>query len=192
MRSPVIGVLALQGDFREHLEMLAGLGVDARNVRTPEQVAACDGLILPGGESTTIGKLMRRYGVDQAIRELHAAGRPIWGTCAGAILLSREVVENDVHNLGLLDARIARNAYGRQTDSFERGLAMAALGAAEFPAVFIRAPRFVSVGPGVEALAAIDDEPVFVRQGNLLASTFHPELTSDPRVHAWLAELARA
>ncbi len=180
-----IGVLALQGDFHEHLELLATLGVAARNVRTPDDVAACDGLILPGGESTTIGKLMRRFGLDQAIRELHAAGKPIYGTCAGAILLSAEVVENDVHNLGLLDARISRNAYGRQIDSFECELPVIGLGE-PFPAVFIRAPRFVSVGAGVEVLAAIDDEPVLVRQGNLLASSFHPELTDDGRIHRLL------
>lgn len=177
-----IGVLALQGDFREHLELLANLGVAARNVRAPEEVLACDGLILPGGESTTIGKLMRRFGIDEAIRDLHAAGKPIYGTCAGAILLCRQVRENDVHNLGLLDAAIARNAYGRQIDSFECALPVAGL-AEPFAAVFIRAPRFVALGEGVETLAAIAGEPALVRQGQLWASTFHPELTADPRLH---------
>ena len=182
----VVGVLGLQGDFQEHLEALARLGVEARNVRTPEQVAACDALILPGGESTTIGKLMRQYGVDQAIRQVHAAGRPIFGTCAGAILLSTTVAEGNVHNLGLLDATISRNAYGRQTDSFETDLDIPCLGAEPLRAVFIRAPRFEHLGDGVETLAAIGDEPVLVRQGNLLAATFHPELTLDTRLHQFI------
>ena len=186
----VIGVLALQGDFHEHLAALAHLGVEGRNVRTPEQVLACDGLILPGGESTTIGKLMRRFGVDAAIKAFHAAGKPIYGTCAGAILLSNDVVENDVHRLDLLQVRISRNAYGRQIDSFETDLDIVGL-AAPYRAVFIRAPRFVSVGAGVEVLAAVGDEPVMVRQGNLLASTFHPELTDDPSVHRMVVEMAR-
>lgn len=185
-----IGVLGLQGDFREHLEMLARLGVAARNVRTPEAVLACDGLILPGGESTTIGKLMVRFGVDEAIRELHRRGAPIFGTCAGAILLCREVLDGEVHHLGLLDARIRRNAYGRQIDSFEADLDLPSLGAEGYRAVFIRAPRFAEVGDGVEVLAAIDGEPVFVRQGNLLAATFHPELTDDPRIHRFVCDLA--
>ncbi len=180
-----IGVLALQGDFHEHLQMLSALGVEARNVRSPEEVLACDGLVIPGGESTTIGKLMLRFGIDQAMRAFHAAGKPIYGTCAGAILLCSEVVEDDVHNLALLDARIARNAYGRQTDSFECALPIRGL-AEPFSAVFIRAPRFVTCGPGVEVLASIGDEPVLVRQGNLLASTFHPELTDDGRIHRML------
>lgn len=184
----VFGVLALQGDFREHLEMLARLGVEARNVRTPEAVLACDGLILPGGESTTIGKLALRFGVDQAIAALAEAGKPVIGTCAGAILLCREVVEGDVHNLGLLDARISRNAWGRQIDSFECDLPIAGLDR-PYRAVFIRAPRFVSLGEGVEVLAAIGDEPVLVRQGNVVGLTFHPELTDDPRLHAALLGL---
>jgi 5'-phosphate synthase pdxT subunit len=186
-----VGVLALQGDFREHLEALAALGLEARNVRTPEQLAACAALILPGGESTTIGKLMRRYGLDDAIRDFHAAGKPIFGTCAGAILLSREVAEGNVHNLGLLDAVISRNAYGRQIDSFEADLDIAALGPEPLRAVFIRAPRFLAVGEGVEVLASVGDEPVLVRQGSILAGTFHPELTGDRRVHRLLAEMAR-
>ena len=186
----IIGVLALQGDFHEHLTMLAALGVDARNVRTPKDIAACAGLIIPGGESTTIGKLMVRFGVNQAIADLHAQGKPIWGTCAGAILLSTKVVEQNVHNLGLLDAEISRNAYGRQIDSFEADLDITGLDGEPFKAVFIRAPRFRSVGPGVEVLAHIGEEPVFVRQGNVLASTFHPELTHDGRVHQMLVDLA--
>ncbi len=187
-----IGVLALQGDFKEHLDMLTALGVDARNVRTAEEVAACDGLVMPGGESTTIGKLLQRFAVAPAIGALHAAGKPIYGTCAGAILLSTNVVEQNVHNLGLLDATISRNAYGRQIDSFEADLTVTGLNGEPFRAVFIRAPRFRCVGTGVEVLAAIGDEPVFVRQGNLLASTFHPELTDDGRIHQMVVDLARA
>lgn len=187
----VVGVLALQGDFQEHLERLGELGVEARNVRTAEAIAECDALILPGGESTTIGKLMVRYGIDEAIRAMHAAGKPIYGTCAGAILLSDDVVEANVHNLGLLNARISRNAYGRQTDSFETDLTIDGLEGEPYRAVFIRAPRFVSVGDGVEVLSAVGDEPVMVRQGNLLASTFHPELTVDGRVHELLVSMIR-
>lgn len=185
-----IGVLSLQGDFREHLEALAALGLDARGVRTPEQVRACAGLIIPGGESTTIGKLLVRFGVDEAIRDLHAAGRPIFGTCAGAILLSTEVVEGPVNQLGLLDVTVSRNAYGRQLDSFETALDVTGLDA-PLNAVFIRAPRFVRLGAGVETLAAVGDEPVLLRQGHLLAATFHPELTADLRVHRLFAELAQ-
>ncbi len=170
--------------------MLDRLGVEGRNVRTPEELAACDGVILPGGESTTIGKLMVRYGLDQALREFHATDKPIYGTCAGAILLCDDVVEADVHNLGLLHARISRNAYGRQIDSFETGLAIAGLTGSEYHAVFIRAPRFVGLGEGVEVLASVGDEPVMVRQGNILASTFHPELTDDPRVHQMVVQMA--
>lgn len=183
--TPVVGVLALQGDFREHLDMLARLGCDARNVRTPEAVLACDALILPGGESTTIGKLMVRFGLDHAIRQMASAGKPVIGTCAGAILLSREVVEGDVHNLGLLDAQISRNAYGRQIDSFECDLDVAGL-RETYRAVFIRAPRFTRVADGVDVLARVGDEPVLVRQANVVGLTFHPELTDDPRLHALL------
>lgn len=184
----MVGVLALQGDFHEHLEILRGLGADARNVRTPEAVEAVDALILPGGESTTIGKLMRRFGLDEAIRRLHAAGRPIYGTCAGAILLAREVIQGDVHNLGLLDVSISRNAFGRQLDSFETDLDVVGL-PEPFRAIFIRAPRFVSVGPEVEVLASYGDEPVLLRQGSVMASTFHPELTPDHGIHELLLDL---
>jgi len=185
-----IGILALQGDFREHAAALSALGVEAITVRTPEAIAACDALILPGGESTTIGKLMRRFGVDAALRAHHAAGRPLFGTCAGAILLSRVVTEGDVGQLGLLDATISRNAYGRQTDSFETDLAVVGL-ATPLRAVFIRAPRFVALGTGVEVLARVGDEPVLVREGCVLAATFHPELTADGRVHALLVGMGR-
>jgi 5'-phosphate synthase pdxT subunit len=186
----VIGVLALQGDFREHVEAIEALGATAHAVRSPAEVAACDGLILPGGESTTIGKLMRRFGLDQAIRDLHAAGRPIFGTCAGAILLSTDVAEGEVGQLGLLQASITRNAYGRQIDSFEADFAVTGLGEEPLRAVFIRAPRFLSVGPEVEVLAANQGEPVLVRQANVMAATFHPELTSDRRIHQLLLDLA--
>lgn len=187
----MIGVLALQGDFREHLETLTRLGAEAANVRTPEAVAACDALIIPGGESTTIGKLMARFGVDEAVRDLHRRGRPIFGTCAGAILLAREVAgepREQVPQLGLLDAVVARNAYGRQIDSFEADLEVQGLSGGPLRAVFIRAPRFVAVGPSVETLAVVDGEPVIVRQGNLFAAAFHPELTPDHRIHQLLLD----
>lgn len=165
--------------------MLARLGVAARDVRTAEALAECDALIIPGGESTTISKLLVRFGVLEPLRRFIADGRPVMGTCAGAILLCDRVLEGNVESIGGLDAEISRNAYGRQIDSFERDLEIAGLDR-PFRAVFIRAPRFVSLGAGVEVLAAIEDEPVFVRQGALLALTFHPELTTDPRIHCLL------
>ncbi len=182
---PTIGLLTLQGDFREHREALARIGVAARDVRTAEALAECDALIIPGGESTTIGKLLVRFGVMEPLRRFIAAGRPVMGTCAGAILLCDRVLEGNVDSVGGLDAEISRNAYGRQIDSFERDLEVAGL-ERPFRAVFIRAPRFLAVGAGVEVLAAIDGEPVLVRQGALLALTFHPELTADPRIHRLL------
>jgi pyridoxal 5'-phosphate synthase pdxT subunit len=167
-----VGVLAVQGNFREHAVMLRRLGADVVEVRKPEQLAGLDGLIVPGGESTTFMRLMRLYGLDEAIR---AFERPILGTCAGMIVLDRE-------HLGLADIVVDRNAYGRQVASFETDLRLA--GEDEpLRAVFIRAPRLRSAGPGVEVLAEHDGEPVLVRDGSILVACFHPELTQDTRVH---------
>jgi 5'-phosphate synthase pdxT subunit len=176
--APRVGVLALQGAFREHLAALARAGADVVEVRLPEQLDGLDGLVIPGGESTTITKLAAEYGLDDAIR---AFGRPIFGTCAGMILLDR------VH-LGLADMEVERNAYGRQVASFEADLQLA--GDDEpFRGVFIRAPRVVDVGPGVEVLAEHDGEPVLLRDGAVLVAAFHPELTDDPRIHERFLEL---
>ncbi len=193
-KTPKIAVLALQGDYQKHLEMLKRLGADAFAARLPEDIARADGVILPGGESTTIGKLLVRYGTDAAIHDAHAQGKPIYGTCAGLILLARALAEGTDERggqptLGLLDATVARNAFGRQVDSFEADLDVPALGSEPLRAVFIRAPLVTQTGPTVETLATYDGKSVFVRQGTLLGSAFHPELTGDDRVHRYFLSL---
>ncbi|MCS6937318.1 MAG: pyridoxal 5'-phosphate synthase glutaminase subunit PdxT [Candidatus Bipolaricaulota bacterium] len=183
-----VGVLGLQGDFREHLTVLRSLGVDARDVRTQEQLEAVEGLIIPGGESTTIAYLLEKTGMLKVLRERGAQGFPLYGTCAGMILLARELSDPYPENrIALMDIAVKRNAYGRQLDSFEADLQIKNIGS--FRAVFIRAPKIVRVGSGVEILAEHDGVPVLVRQKNLLASSFHPELTGDPRVHRYFLEM---
>ncbi|MFN4219136.1 MAG: pyridoxal 5'-phosphate synthase glutaminase subunit PdxT [Candidatus Bipolaricaulia bacterium] len=183
-----IGVLGLQGDFREHREILRALGVEARDVRTKEQLEDVEGLIIPGGESTTMAYLLEKTGMLSILRERGAQGFPIYGTCAGMILLARELNDSHPENrLALMDISVKRNAYGRQLDSFEADLQIKNIG--NFHAVFIRAPKVVQVGSGVEILAEHDGAPVLVRQKNLLASSFHPELTGDPRVHRYFLEM---
>jgi 5'-phosphate synthase pdxT subunit len=175
-----IGVLALQGNFREHAAMLRGLGAEVAEVRKAEQLDGLDGLVIPGGESTAITRLMRLYGIDEALRRFEGA---VFGTCAGMILLDRG-------HLGLVDLVVDRNAYGRQVASFEADLELA--GDDEpLRGVFIRAPRVRDVGPGVDILASHDGEPVLLRQGRFLVASFHPELTGDTRVHARFLELVR-
>jgi pyridoxal 5'-phosphate synthase pdxT subunit len=175
-----IGVLAVQGNFREHAAMLRRVGAEAVEVRRPEQLAELDGLIIPGGESTAIARLIRLYGLEEAIRGF---GRPVLGTCAGMILLDRR-------HLGLVDLEVERNAYGRQVASFEADLEL--LGEEEpLRGVFIRAPRVAEVGPEVEVLADLDGEPVLLRQGRIIVAAFHPELTDDTRVHERFLELVR-
>jgi pyridoxal 5'-phosphate synthase pdxT subunit len=175
-----IGVLAVQGAFREHLAMLRGLGVDAVEVRLPEQLDGLDGLVIPGGESTAIMRLMSLYGLDEAIRAFEA---PIFGTCAGMIVLDRE-------RLGLIDLQVERNAFGRQVASFEAPLEIA--GENEpFTAVFIRAPWITEAGPGVAILASVDGHPVLAREGRILVASFHPELTADTRVHERFLQIVR-
>ncbi len=188
-----IGVLGLQGDFQKHVEMLERLdAIEASVVRTPEEVLRCDGLIIPGGESTTVGKLMARYGVDDAIRKRAAEGMPILGTCTGMILLAREIEGSDQPRLGLMDMTVRRNAFGRQVDSFETDLAIPSIcDSRPIRAVFIRAPFVTRVWGDAEVLATLDSGPiVMVRQGNCLAAAFHPELTDDTRVHEFLLGLA--
>ncbi len=178
-----IGVLALQGAFREHVQILRGLGVDAREVRLPSEMHELDGLIIPGGESTTMGKLARAYGLMEPIREFVQAGKPVWGTCAGLIVLAKDIGAEDAH-VGVMDVKLRRNAFGRQVDSFETDLHVPALGGEPFHAVFIRAPRIECVGAHVEVLARLDDGTIVAaRQRNLLVTSFHPELTNDPRFH---------
>jgi pyridoxal 5'-phosphate synthase pdxT subunit len=172
-----IGVLAVQGGFEAHVQMLRGLGAKVREVRAPEELADLDGLVVPGGESTTIGMGIEAAGLEPAIRSHHEAGRPVFGTCAGLIVC------DDAH-LGLLDVTATRNAFGRQLQSFETDLEVAGIGEDPLRAVFIRAPWVERHGPGVEVLATYGGHPVAVREGDVLACAFHPELTDDSRLHA--------
>ncbi|HLG51127.1 MAG: pyridoxal 5'-phosphate synthase glutaminase subunit PdxT [Chloroflexi bacterium] len=188
----VIGVLALQGDFREHGQMLRRIGIDAIEVRLPADLARVDGLIIPGGESTTIGKLLVRFELMDLLRQRIADGFPVYGTCAGAIVLSNQVLDAaaDQPVLGVLDVAIRRNAFGRQVDSFEVDLPVPILGDPPFHAVFIRAPIIERIGRGVEPLARLDDGTIVaVQQGHLLATAFHPELTTDGRFHQHFAAI---
>jgi pyridoxal 5'-phosphate synthase pdxT subunit len=178
-----VGVLASQGGFAAHVEMLRELGADALEVRTAEEIADLDALVIPGGESTTIAKAIERDGLAEPIKAHSAAGRPILGTCAGMILCGRE-------HLGLIDASLRRNAFGRQLASFEEDLQINGLGPEPLRAVFIRAPWVEDHGPEVEVLASVGNHPVVVRQGSVLACAFHPELTDDPRMHALLMAMA--
>ncbi len=175
-----VGVLAVQGNFREHAAMLRGLGADVVEVRLPEQLEGLDGLVIPGGESTAIMRLIRLYGLEEAIRTFP---RPVFGTCAGMILLDRA-------HLGLVDVEVVRNGYGRQLASFEADLELAD-GGELLRGVFIRAPRVTETGPDVEVLASHDGVPVLLRQGRFLVASFHPELTADKRVHEKFLELVR-
>ncbi len=186
-----IGVLSLQGDFGEHIAALREAGADAAPVKKPEEVLACAGLVLPGGESTTIGKLCVRFGVGEAILELARRGAPIWGTCAGMILLAREIEESDQWRLGLMDIAVRRNAFGRQVDSFETDVDFAGLPGGPVRAVFIRAPYVTRVLDGAEALATVEGKIVAARQGQFLATAFHPELTEDRRVQEYFLQMAR-
>jgi 5'-phosphate synthase pdxT subunit len=184
-----IGVLALQGAFIEHVHALERLGVTAREVRLPRDLDGLDGLIMPGGESTTIGKLMVQYDLDEPIRERARAGFPIWGTCAGMILLAKDIGGLRQPLIGVMDIVVERNAFGRQLDSFEADLAIPVIGAEPFPTVFIRAPLIHAVHGDVVVLATLaDGRIVAARQGNLLATSFHPELTSDDRLHRYFVD----
>lgn len=184
-RTLSIGVLALQGGFEAHAITLRQLGAEPREVRTPADMDGLDGLVIPGGESTTIGKMIDSAGLEPALRSHHAAGRPILGTCAGLIVC-------DAEHLGFIDATAKRNAFGRQLQSFEADVAVAGIGDEPLRAVFIRAPWVQWHGPGVEVLASYEDHPVAVREGNVLACAFHPELTDDPRFHAIFMAMASA
>lgn len=190
-----IGILALQGAFREHEKMLRQLGVEAIQVRLPEDLEGLDGLIIPGGESTTIGKLAVEYGLVQPLRQF-AAEKPVWGTCAGMIFMAKDI-GREQPLLGMMDIKVERNAFGRQIDSFETSLDVSRLNGSDrrFPAVFIRAPKIVAAEEedGVEVLARLEDgTAVAAQQGHWLVTAFHPELSADPRFHRYFVEMVRA
>jgi len=184
-----IGVLALQGDFEDHIRVLKRLGVDAAEVRLPEDLEGLDGLIIPGGESTTIGKLADRFGLLAALRK-SAQSLPMWGTCGGLVFMARDV-GMDQPILGIMDMVVQRNAFGRQVDSFEEELDVSGIEGGPFHGVFIRAPAIQEVGPAVEVLCRLaDGRIVAARQGRFLVTSFHPELTEDDRLHAYFLEMA--
>ncbi|OGO05292.1 MAG: glutamine amidotransferase subunit PdxT [Chloroflexi bacterium RBG_13_54_9] len=186
-----IGVLALQGAFIEHIGILQKLGAEASAVRLPHELDGLDGLIIPGGESTTILRLMQSFDLFQPLKELAEAGFPMWGTCAGMICLAKKTASNhDLETLGAMDIVVKRNAFGRQVDSFEADLALPALGDGPFHAVFIRAPLIEEVGSGVEVLGKLPNGTVVAaRQGKLVVSSFHPELTNDLRFHRYFSQI---
>jgi 5'-phosphate synthase pdxT subunit len=194
-KKPHIGVLALQGDFEAHLKMLAELGVEGKVVRLPKHLDNLDGIIIPGGESTTIGKLMVLYGLEEPLQQKIQEGFPIWGTCAGLILLARET-DNALEGQPLLASmhtRVRRNAFGSQRESFETDLSVPAIGEAPFHAFFIRGPAIESVGPEVEVLATLDDGTIVaVREGHLLGTAFHPEIGGDPRFHQYFLRIVQS
>jgi pyridoxal 5'-phosphate synthase pdxT subunit len=186
-----IGVLALQGAFREHLDTLASIGVEGVRVREPRDLEGVSGLILPGGESTTMRQLIERWGLRQPILDLAESGAPIFGTCAGMIVLAREIAGGEEPILPLLDVTVERNAFGRQLESFEADVPVDVLGATPVHAVFIRAPIVERTGPEVDVLARLDDDRVVaVRQRNVLATAFHPELAGETRFHRLMAAMA--
>ena len=186
-----VGILALQGAFIEHVRAFERLGAEVVEVRLPEQLDTLDALVIPGGESTTMSLLMDSYGLRKPVLDLASRGAPVWGTCAGMIMLAKDVEDERVHTLELMDLKVVRNAFGRQVDSFEADLRIPTLGERPFPAVFIRAPVVEGAGDGVEVLARLPDgRIVAARQGQLLATAFHPELTDDPRFHKLLLDMA--
>ena len=181
----------MQGDFAEHIAILRKIGIECLEVRLPEQLEGLNGLIIPGGESTTLSRLMSIYHLRDAVARMAQGGSPIWGTCAGMIMLAQEITEQDPVPLGLMDIGVRRNAFGRQVDSFEQSLQIAPLSPEPYNCIFIRAPVVIRVGSQVEVLASLEDgRPVAVQQGNLFATAFHPELTADTRIHQYFAGLA--
>ena len=186
-----IGVLAVQGDFAEHCHVLRSVGVTPTEVRLPKHLEGLDGLIIPGGESTTLSRLMSLYDLREPVAHMAERGKAVWGTCAGMIMLANEITEEDPVPMGLMDVGVQRNAFGRQVDSFEQDLHIQGLGEREYHAIFIRAPVIIRVGDPVNVLAALPDgRPVAVQQGNMMATSFHPELTDDARIHRYFVSLA--
>ena len=187
----MIGVLAVQGDFLEHINMLTEIGAESREIRLPEQLEGLDGLIIPGGESTTIVQLIDIYGFRQCLVESEANGLAIWGTCAGMITIAKSLTDARPEPLGLMDIEVTRNAFGRQVDSFETYLNIAEIGYPDLHAVFIRAPKVIKTGTQVQVLARTEDgNPVVVRERNMLATSFHPELTDDSRLHKLFLDMS--
>lgn len=184
-----IGVLALQGAVAEHIQMLSALGVEAISVRLPSQLDSLDGLVIPGGESTTIGKLLHEYNLMETLRRLATQDFPLFGTCAGMILLAKKATDLQWQPVGAIDIEVKRNAFGRQVDSFEADLAIPTLGDKAFHGVFIRAPIIDQVNPGVDILCRVNGNVVAVKQGKALACAFHPELTDDSRFHKYFLDL---
>ncbi|MDQ2681618.1 MAG: pyridoxal 5'-phosphate synthase glutaminase subunit PdxT [Candidatus Eremiobacteraeota bacterium] len=187
-----VGVLAIQGDVVEHVAALGRVGAEVIEVKSAAELEQVAGLIIPGGESTTVMKLLDRFGLGRLIVERVRAGMPLWGTCMGMIVAAHDVADLDQPTLDLIDITVRRNAFGRQNDSAELPLAIPALGEQPFPAIFIRAPWIERAGSGVEVLASRDGHGVLVRQGNVLGSSFHPELSGDCRLHAYFCEMIRA
>lgn len=187
----IIGVLALQGDVREHIAAIEAAGGTAIPVKTREELAQVDGLIIPGGESTTVGKLLDRFGLMDIVRDFPEAGKPVFGTCTGMILLAKRIEASEQPRIGVMDITVRRNAFGRQVDSFEEDLPVAGIDGPPVRAVFIRAPYVTDVRPGVEVLAEVNGHPVMVREGGMLAAAFHPELTDDARVHKLFLDMVR-
>ncbi len=185
-----VGILALQGDVREHARILVKLGAEPVKVKSSEDLTDIDALIIPGGESVTIGMFMKKYGLDKAIKEKHGHGMPIYGTCAGAIVLAKNIIDGIIKQpkLNIADISIKRNDYGRQIDSFEAELSIKGIGT--FPGVFIRAPTIKNIYNGAEILSEHKNSPVMVKQHNLLITTFHPELTNDTRIHEYFLNMA--
>jgi len=191
--APRIGVLALQGAFAEHVSLLGTLDVDATEVRTVGQLDNIDALIVPGGESTSMAKLMDIYALREPLRDFARSGKPVWGTCAGLILLAGRLIEDRPEPLALMDMTVQRNGFGRQVDSFETDVEVGGIAGGPFHAVFIRAPAITEVGQGVQVLARLDDGTIVAaRERNLLVTAFHPELTNDPRLHRYFVEMADA
>ena len=189
--SPLVGVLALQGDFEEHIASLRRLGADTQDVRTVAQLASVDSLIVPGGESTSMAKLMDIYDLREPLKAFARSGKPIWGTCAGLILLAGRLEEHRPEPLGIMDTVVRRNGFGRQVDSFETEIDITGVTGLPYHALFIRAPKIVEIGPSVDALAALEDGTIVAaREGNILVTAFHPELTTDDRVHELFLSMA--
>lgn len=191
MKKINVGVLALQGDFKEHIKILKGLDVPVIEIRFPEQLEKIDGLIIPGGESTTINKLMEKYGFREKLKDFRRSGKPIFGTCAGLIILASEV-SGKGPGLGFIDMKVKRNAYGRQIDSFEEMVSINfdhKPDPVDFKSVFIRAPKIVYTGKNVKVLSSLGDEVMLAREENILVCAFHPELTDDTRIHEYFIEM---
>ncbi|MCE5329428.1 pyridoxal 5'-phosphate synthase glutaminase subunit PdxT [bacterium] len=183
-----VGVLALQGAFREHINSIKMCGAKAIEIRFPDQLEEVDGLIIPGGESTTIGKLINKYNFKPYLDEFYSSGKAIYGTCAGLILVAKKVLNEDI-GLGYIDIEAQRNSYGRQIDSFEEYVTLGFDGKEKFKAIFIRAPRILKIGPTVDILSKINDNIILARQNNVLVSTFHPELQEDTRIHEYFLKM---